>query len=908
MKHLLILLLTALSCTCAWAVPANNTIIKHIKADGTVRELRLIGDEHMHYFLDERTGEKLLKSADGQLELLSEDRLQKMQSEARQRRADTEKRRATTMAKAKSAIGEPGTIIGQKKGIVILVNFQDLEMVNANSQEIFDAMFNQEGYNQNNQIGSVSDYFKAQSYGQFELDFDVVGPLTVSRNMAYYGQNNYGGSDMHAAEMVKEACQLADEQVNFADYDWDGDGRVDQVFVVYAGHAESSGADANTIWPHEWDLYSAGVGMLKLDNVNISTYACSSELSGASGVSRNGIGTACHEFSHCLGYPDFYDTDYSGALGVDSYDIMSGGSYNGPYGKGEVPCGYSAYERWMAGWLEPIELNDVTEITGMPALNDQGVAYIIYNGNTTNEYFLIENRQSREWFRYFSTSMAGHGLFIYHVDFNLSVWQMNRPNDDPNHQRMTWVPADKKYGTYYSQYNQWYVTSSDMRSDFFPGTNRVKVFNPSLWSDAGGKWFNKEADGSFFSQHYLSQISETTTGLVSFSFDQGDNGMRYTITFEAGPGTCNRRTWTQSTSNDQSFLLPNVTLQSEEWAFAGWCETQLDQVVTERPVLYERNTAYTPKENVTLYAVFTYLPQEGYWTSNPADFDSTCHTVTFEACAGSCETEQLTQAAPYFAIELPAVVSPLEDWDFVGWSTEMIADTVAKEPDLLVAGTGFVPAADTTLYAVFMKDNGSRTVWKQIAPASVIEGTYAIISTDGYGFCGTIADGAGMTTATAYEFSDNLTETAPEDVCEITVTALEEGGYTLYNANHGYLVALSNAIGNLSWSNDDSSGWKYTSSNWVYQKNKARLRFHNGAFQTLSSISGKAIRFAQKNVEDHRFFSSTPSAESSGIESIEQEEGNQEQIFSLDGRIVTGNKGQLPSGIYIINGQKIQVK
>ena len=58
----------------------------------------------------------------------------------------------------------------------------------------------------------------------------------------------------------------------------------------------------------EWELsdptnYGRSV---KLDGVTVDTYACGSELMGISGKTLDGIGTMCHEYSHCLGLPDFY--------------------------------------------------------------------------------------------------------------------------------------------------------------------------------------------------------------------------------------------------------------------------------------------------------------------------------------------------------------------------------------------------------------------------------------------------------------------------------------------------------------------------------------------------------------------------------------------------------------------------
>ena len=138
----------------------------------------------------------------------------------------------------------------------------------------------------------MCDYFKAQSAGQFELDFDVIGPVTMSNTYSYYGGNDRSGNDKYPGKMGREACTAIKDSVNFSDYDWDGDGNVDQVFVLYAGQGEADSGIENTIWPHEWQLSSSDYGgSLTLDNVTIDTYACSNELTSNSTI--EGIGTIC---------------------------------------------------------------------------------------------------------------------------------------------------------------------------------------------------------------------------------------------------------------------------------------------------------------------------------------------------------------------------------------------------------------------------------------------------------------------------------------------------------------------------------------------------------------------------------------------------------------------------------------
>ena len=364
---------------------------------------------------------------------------------------------------AKRSLGESQILKGEKKGLVILVNFANKIMSMSNANEVFDAMFNEIGYDRNDAVGSVHDYFYDQSYGQFNLTFDVVGPVTVSNNYGYYGSNgtSLNGGDIKADEMIVEACKLADEQINFADYDWDGDGEVEQVYVIYAGYGEASGGPKNTIWPHESHLEYQESGVLTLDGVTINTYACSCELTGGSGTTLNGIGTACHEFSHCLGLPDLYDTGYSGGFGMSYWDIMSSGSHCGPNGHGEVPTGYSAYERQFAGWLELKELDSPCVINDMPSISEEPIAYAIYNDNHRDEYFLLENRQNVKWFSYTGTYEDCHGLLVTHVDYSETAWKNNKVNSSTKHQRMTIIPADMSYGsTYTSEGGTYYALNT----------------------------------------------------------------------------------------------------------------------------------------------------------------------------------------------------------------------------------------------------------------------------------------------------------------------------------------------------------------------------------------------------------------------------------------------------------------
>lgn len=473
MKKIFFTFILALMAMTVSAVPAKRGLTQQLTlADGTTVTARLVGDEFGHFWLadDGTTYQKVMGS-----NVFQSFNAEELKQRADQRRAQANQDRKSRM-NAQRRVGTFGNYIGAKKGLVILVNFKDKSFASGHNNALYQNICNTPNYTQNGFSGSIYDYFLDQSNGQFQLTFDVAGPVTVSQNMSYYGGNNWWGDDQHPAEMVREAVQLVNSDVDFSQYDWDGDGYVDQVYVIYAGQGEANGGSSDTIWPHAWSL-SSGATSITLDGKTIDTYACGAELQGYSQIS--GIGTMCHEFSHCLGYPDFYDTDYSGGVGMDDWDLMCGGSYNG---NEFVPAGYTSYERWMAGWLTPIELKNTRSVTNMKGLQEGGESYIIYNDGHPDEYYMLENRKNVKWDRY----LPGEGLLIVHVDYDESIWASNKPNDDPSHQRMIWVPANNNLnspsgGTYpYNSYNEFNAGTTPGAVFYNNTSNGTKI--PDWWS------------------------------------------------------------------------------------------------------------------------------------------------------------------------------------------------------------------------------------------------------------------------------------------------------------------------------------------------------------------------------------------------------------------------------------------
>ncbi len=487
------------------AVPARRGIWKIVTLDdGTKVKTMLCGDEHLHYWMSD-DGKKYMKNIT--TGAFCEFDTSSVKSP---RRPNLSVRRLTSQAKSESpSPSKSSAYIGTKKGLIILVQFSDKAFASGHDKTLFNRIANERGFISSDGFkGSVRDYFYDQSYGVFDLTFDVVGPVTLKHPYSYYGANDNNGDDAHPGQMVAEACKAIADSVNYADYDWNDDGYVDQVYVLYAGEGEASSNDEDTVWPHEWDLADSDYGSsLSIDGKSINTYACGNEIYSNK---IDGIGTICHEFSHCLGLPDLYDTNYGGNYGTGDWDIMCMGSYNG---NSFVPAGYTSYERMECGWLKPTVLKEDTAVSALQPLNATGDAYIIYNAANSNEYYLIENRQLSSW----DADLPGRGVLIYHVDYNSNVWYNNVVNTSGSgrHQRLTIFHADNDDDfSYWSSRAQSYSKMTES-TDPYPYNSNDSLTNSSK---PAAKLYNANTDGSYYMNRSIKDIKQNADNTASFNF------------------------------------------------------------------------------------------------------------------------------------------------------------------------------------------------------------------------------------------------------------------------------------------------------------------------------------------------------------------------------------------------------
>ena len=534
MKKIVSILLAAL-CFSALsnAVPAYPGLIRHTQPDGSVVQVRLHGDEYCHWVTD-ASGKVLEKDAKGFYRPGSEASLRMRKAAAAVRRSAF---RSRVPAKA-------GIASGQKRFLVILVEFSDVHFASSTANADFNALLNEHNYSVNGGTGSARDFYYENSCGLFEPLFDVFGPVTLSNTQAYYGGNDSYGNDKYPQYAVRDGCNGLNSQIDFSRYDNDGDGKVDLVFMYYAGQGEADGGSEDCIWPHQWELSSGSVS-LTLDGKTIDSYACTNEIVGYGTLEGKmcGIGTACHEFGHAMGLPDFYDTDYTDndqSAGMFFFSTMDSGSYNN---EGRTPPYFTMEERILLGWLQESSIQEITASGSytLPSVS-QNVAYKTAT-DQDGEYFVYECRGENGW----DAALESYGLIVTHVDKSSrtvkiidgsgytrnvtasSLWsnweQYNSINENGSHPCCYIVPSSGQRDLLFGHFlysGNYYFDDSKAPMIPFPG-------NPAITSYRAESWNGVESDVR------LSNIAYSNNQ-VTFTATVPSNTLNYNVIANPGNG------------------------------------------------------------------------------------------------------------------------------------------------------------------------------------------------------------------------------------------------------------------------------------------------------------------------------------------------------------------------------------
>lgn len=445
------------------------------------------------------------------------------------------------------------------RGLVILANFSDKQFRAENTRVEMDSMLNAEDYNYGNAYGSARKYFYEQSNGLYHPHFDVVGPVDLPESMAYYGANNGYGEDQLLGDFVLHACSIASQlpDVDFSNYDNDNDGFLDFVYIIHAGYGEADGGGDDTMWPASFEMTSAYFGgytslrgyedyddffenimpMYTFDGITVGSFAYSNELRNAYGDNpqRTGINTFCHEFSHVIGLPDYYDPYYGSnndnEMTPGYWSLMDAGSW---LANGEVPPGYSVFDKYYLGWATPVLL-DSSRLDTLP-VGDLGYRYITAThtsepATTLTTTYYIENRQMVGW----DYGLPGHGMLVWQVTYNPEYWFYNEPNASYSADYTTANMNGDVCLTLLSATNR--DTGLGTRRDSYPGTlNKHQCILPGGDQLLDIQEEHKIITYQFVTEDEPSAVESIATGASNGKFIRNGqlfirhNGHTYTIT------------------------------------------------------------------------------------------------------------------------------------------------------------------------------------------------------------------------------------------------------------------------------------------------------------------------------------------------------------------------------------------
>lgn len=569
-KKLLFGLLFAAMTAGAVKMKPGINIIK--QADGTTITVRAYGDEDLSYFLAS-DGTLLYQEgtnfyiagvkADGTLYstgVLAHEPSMRTIKEISAIKAQNAKafyNSMETQAKANKVRREPMTpdnsllpSLGKHKIPVILVEFSDVEFSVENPKATFDKylngkeLFNKETDPEMGQnYASVAKYFKDMSFGKFEPEFEVYGPVNLGKPLATYGAGY--SSEENMGLLLTDACTAVDDEVDFTQYDSNDDGNIDLIYIIYAGFSQSiAGNSTDCIHPKSGYLSLAK----SFDGMDVKRYGVNNELNGtpadqANGPIINGIGLFCHEFSHCMGLPDLYPKSGSIAeacinQNMDYWSLMDAGEYTA---NGYRPTAYTAWERERLGWMEIGTLTGPSNVE-LKSLDEGGAAFRIYNDKdeTGHEYYIVENVQNNGW----NKNLFGNGLMVTHVDYLSSQFSLGgcKVNNTAGHPRMHVMAADgmfvpeyflgstieDSYITFLKEHNADLVAKyggqvfsiedykAEAAGDLFPGTSNATSLTDD--SQPMKAWtYNGETMG----KPITDITNDTEKGIVSFKFMGG---------------------------------------------------------------------------------------------------------------------------------------------------------------------------------------------------------------------------------------------------------------------------------------------------------------------------------------------------------------------------------------------------
>lgn len=301
----------------------------------------------------------------------------------------------------------------------------------AHSEESYwaSSLFGDEG-------NTMKNYFKKMSKDNFWWEpveetygEENNGVVYVTLEMQHPGAISGQPASIGAARIP--ALQAAAEYVDFAKYDTDGNGGLswEELTVVYICGGRSTKIDYSPTGYNIWgvhsfqspgtDWYASINGVRVMARQDEAKYCAVGEMSYDG--KPIGFGTIAHELGHVLGANDLYTrgTNAVWCGGPGDIALQGGGSALGKLKgvrDGEAPAAIDPYYLLQYGF-EKAEVAQDGTYTLYSRESDKG-EYNIIKISTANpkEYYLIENRYTKDASSYDAIPGAAKGIQIWHVD------------------------------------------------------------------------------------------------------------------------------------------------------------------------------------------------------------------------------------------------------------------------------------------------------------------------------------------------------------------------------------------------------------------------------------------------------------------------------------------------------------
>lgn len=453
-------------CSNLYAGPASQNFTDLVQPDGSILSVRQQGDEFQHW-TETKDGytvlrnpatnywEYAMRDGSGELKPSGYRVLQNRSAPTHiapslkpRRNSALEQHQQQTLKKVyqdrlkgqatsssvlrQAAIGDwtPVPVAGEKKVLLVLINFADLTLVTT-AATWGTAVFPLSEK-------SVAKYYADNSFTKLSVapvthtqEGNPTGVVTVTIAAAHPN-----GDD--TLETETSILNLALEQtatfINFSAFDSDSSGTLESteltLYFIYAGYEASGSVKTPRVWAHAWGGDGVSVGGLKVSNWDIS-----GELNNFD--RQEPMGLIAHELGHTFcGLLDLYDTSDTNA-GMGIFSLMAAGSSGADIiegiseDAGTTPTALDLWSREYLGWSTPAAPGATSTLTIPPALTNKDSGYKLMTAASSSEYFLLENRQPSGWDLGARNELGADwqgGLLLTHIDITAGTFGKNDIN------------------------------------------------------------------------------------------------------------------------------------------------------------------------------------------------------------------------------------------------------------------------------------------------------------------------------------------------------------------------------------------------------------------------------------------------------------------------------------------------